>query len=584
MDVICLGLYDGTESVMIPRRVLGAPERLKKAHEVDAAQFPELWDALAQCLLVGHNVGFDTMVMGWWLKGPKAPLPAYRDTMAMMYALWPATKRSDQKLELLGKRFFGWDAWSLSDYSDMWGYSEDTLFSYCAKDLVATWYIHELLEARLIEDEDATSVLTKILMPFVNMTAYVEPQGVTFDRAYVVDQLIPAYEAEQAAHLAALVKLADPFEPKDGWPKRKCPERSEFRKPFYISQFNPGSPKQVAHVLASAGFPTKGTDEKSLEPIKTLPFVEHLLGYRDCSKSLGTYLRGALDRCDAAQHPYDNDRIFPGYNAFDTITGRLSSSGPNIQNQPKKDKFRRMYVAKAPGRVIVQSDYSQAELRVMAAVANDAYLLAIFADPTVDFFDMLMPSAFPDMDITRDHPDYESYRGYLKRVIYGLMYGRGARAIALELKIAVPLAQGIMDNFLGAAKGLADYRADVINIVHSPQVLRTRYGRYFQQDLITNRNMASVERSALSFIPQSSASDTCLLSALELHQWILDHEKDWSFQALVHDAINLDVPEGEAEEAAHICTTIMSEVGQRHFPEVRWAAESLTGPSWAKKH
>lgn len=584
MDVICLGLYDGEEAVIIPRRVLGVPEHLKRTHEADEIMFPALWDALAQCLLIGHNIGFDTTVMGYWLKGGINPLPTHRDTMAMAYALWPATKRQELSLSKLVERHFGWADWSMSDYSNMWAYSEDELFTYCIKDVVGTWHLHELLSARLAQTDGPRNVVEKILMPFIEMTTYVEPEGVTFDRRYVEEELIPAYTKQQAHHLAEAQRLADRFEPEGGWPKRKDEENSKPRKPKYIKAFNPGSPKQVAHVLASAGFEVKGTSVKALEEIKHLPFVQHLLGYRDCVKSLGTYLNGALTRCDESEHPYDNDRIFPSYNGFDTITGRLSSSGPNIQNQPKKDMFRRMYVAKTPGRLIVQSDYSQAELRVMAAVAQDAYLLGIFADETVDFFDMLMPSAFPTLNITRDHPDYESYRGYLKRVIYGLMYGRGAKAIALELKVSVELAQGIMDNFLSAAHSLADWREDVKRTIHSGRVLTTRYGRYFQQDLITNRNNAMVERSALSFTPQSSASDTCLLAAIQLHRWIRAEGRDWTFQALVHDAINLDVPEAEAEEASQVCTRIMSEVGQRHFPEVRWAADSKIGPSWAKKH
>jgi DNA polymerase-1 len=233
----------------------------------------------------------------------------------------------------------------------------------------------------------------------------------------------------------------------------------------------------------------------------------------------------------------------------------------------------------APGYVLMQADYSQAELRVMAALGNDVWLIDIFADPTVDVFEQMLPMAFPHR-VPRNAEEKKEMRALLKGVIYGLAFGRQAKAIAHALGMHPAEAQRIIDNFLGAATGLAGWRESVFKRLHSGEGLRTRHGRYFQNDVITPRNKAAVERSALSFEPQSSASDCCVLAAIELFQWIEDNKKPWFLMALVHDSITLDVPEDQAEEASEVTRAMLVKHGQAVFPEVVFAADGGWGKTW----
>lgn len=583
-DVICVGLHGGDETLIVPRRVLGAPDRHRKPGET-LREFPEMWDALARTLLVAHNAKFDAIVLGQWLSGGVLnPLPTYRDTMLMYYVLSPAVPHKELKLTLMCERMFGAEDWSVPDYSDMWGYSEAELFTYCAKDVQYEWMVFEELHERVQGNPDRRKTMELVVQPFTELTTEAEPNGVCFDYDYVMGEAIPAKRREKERTLIELQQIADAYTPEGGWPRKKDEARSVKGKPVWKTDFNPSSWQQVKHVLAARGTEAVSTDEKTLAPLaeKGDQFAKSLLEYRGVTKELGTYLESALSRNEAAQHPFGDNRIFPSYNVFGTLTGRLSSSGPNIQNQPKTKEMRRMYVASTPERVVMQADYSQAELRVMAALANDDWLLGIFANPDLDIFDEMMPGAFPDREFIKGTEEADFMRRSLKTVVYGLAYDRQAAAIAIELGMTVRQAKALMDNFLSSADDLAELRREIRKKAHQPNGLVTRFGRYFQHEVITPANKASVERSALSFLPQSSASDCCLVSAIRLRDWIKKNHKDWTFFALVHDAINLDVPKEEGQEASEVTRKIMCETAAEFFPEVAWKAEGDWGWSWDK--
>lgn len=581
-DLLCVGMHNGEETVIVPRSVLGVPDRLVRVGETDTMPFPEMWDALAATKIVGHNTAYDVTVLGHWLKHELAPLPIYADTMMSAYALWPATKMAELSLSSLCARLFGFEDWSLGDYSDMWSYDEHTLYKYCSMDVEATWRLHGALWSSVQKHPDRKKTMDTIIVPFLNMLADIEPHGVSFDREYVTEELIPTLEKEAGEALVKLREEADKTQPEGGWPRKKNAELSKPGKPVYETEFNPSSPKQVLQVLQARGHEVPTTDKESLKLVskKGDAFAGELLRYRGALKNLGTYARTALTINEESMHPFDNSRIFPKYNIFGTLTGRTSSSNPNIQNQPKTKQMRRMYTASAPDRRLVECDYSQAELRVMAALSEDEWLAGIFADPTVDIFDQMMPSAFPNEEYIKDSERGNKLRRDLKTVIYGLSFGRSIGAIAHALGMSYTDAEALVTNFLTSAHRLADWRKDVIAALHDGRGLTTRFGRYFHQDVITVKNRQAIERSGLSFLPQSSSSDCCLLAAIRTHKWIAENGRDWKFMAMVHDAINLDVPEEEVDEAASVVQGFLVEAGQEYFPEVTWAAACGSAWSW----
>jgi len=356
-------------------------------------------------------------------------------------------------------------------------------------------------------------------------------------------------------------------------------------KPVWVHTFNPGSPAQIKKLYGLQGVELKTTDEKAMDKLEAKgdEFAPVLINFRKAQKTIGTYVQPNIEvpPLTMSKEILPGDRMFPSYKLFGTVTGRLSADGKNIQNQPREERIKRQFVSSGFGRVLMQADYSQAELRVMAALGNDAWLIELFADDENDIFEGMLPMAFPHR-VPRNKEEKKEMRAALKGVIYGLAYGRQARAIALELGMRPPEAQAIIDNFLNAAQGLAAWRQSVYSRLHAGTGIVTRFGRYFQNDVITNKNKDNVERSALSFEPQSSSSDCCFLAYMDLFDWIEENNKNWQLMALVHDSITLDVPEKEAEEASHMTRQFLVASAEKWFPEVHFKAEGTHAVSWEK--
>lgn len=234
---------------------------------------------------------------------------------------------------------------------------------------------------------------------------------------------------------------------------------------------------------------------------------------------------------------------------------------------------------------LVQVDLSQAELRVMAALSGDPWMLSALQEGAGDYFDThMMPICFPHVDMaTIDAVAKKEYRVQIKTVVYGLAFGREAAAIAVELGISTREAQQIIDNYLSTANQFARWREDVKEAATDKgarDLLINPFGRRFQSEIITSRNKNNIEREALSFLPQSTASDICLATAIRVHPWV--KEQDSHIVGLVHDAILVEAP--NVSTAGNIALKIMAEfrvTGQMVFGDVvPFLSDFGIGNSW----
>lgn len=582
-ELLCLGIYNGTEHYVVPE------------DQFNEGPWPELYDLLGKRGLIGHNIKFDLMTLSWYLIRRNDPLKALLDTQVVHGILYPAAQK--HSLDAIVERWYGWESWSLTqaEYNDMRSVPVDKLYSYLSKDIEGTGRLAVDMWAMLAQNEDAARVVGH-MMPVVNMMTKEEFYGVCIDMPYTKElQATVGQELNRA--LASVQDKADEIleryaiVPSETWPRSHGPG-SVKGKPVWVHKFNPGSPAQVSKLYDIQGTKLKTTNADAMGKLaeKGDTFAPVLLDYREAQKLLGTYITPNVEvpeqtKSDAVM---PDVRRFPTYKLFGVSTGRTAAADPNIQNQPRPKRVRRMYVAGTAGRdskpskgkrVLMQADYSQAELRVMAALGNDKWLCEIFADSSVDVFNQMLPTAFPNRK-PKDDEERKEMRALLKGAIYGLSFGRQAMAIARALGIHVLEAQAIIDRFLTAAHGLAGWRESVFDRLHDGTGLRTRFGRYFQVDIITPKNKAAIERSALSFEPQGSSSDSCMLAAVELFKWIEDNEKDWCLFAFVHDSITLDVPEEEAEEASFMTRSFLVSQAEKWFPEVKFAADGKWGRSW----
>lgn len=578
--LLCAALHnrDTGQTLMLPESLLDQP-------------WPALLDLLGKFRLSAHNGKFDLATLCLGLGGSPGDLELSFDTMLAHYALQPAG--GEHALEPLCVRYLGAEPWDVGgDKTFMAALHEGTLHTYNALDV--QW--GAMLEAVLSEllDPDTSRALHEVLLPASNMLQKIEPEGIGFDVEYTRHEL-----AEQLGHAAEwhrreLVRMAHTVLPrvktvhKARSKTTKDPETGEkvrhtWSEPVEIPyEFNPGSWQQIKQLYRTQGISLPSTDEETMAPRANRDdrFAAELLAWRKVNKQLSTYADSLLKKVDRV---HGDTRRYPSYKLHGTVTGRLSSENPNIQNIPRDKRLRKMFVPFARDRRLLQVDFAQAELRVIAAESGCKWLLDIFADPEADIFSQMLPAVFPATDFdSADAATVKELRAKLKGVVYGLNFGRQAPAIANAIGSTVVEAKRIIDLFFDSAPEVADWRAWVMRCVRTGEPLVSRFGRHFQREVLTPRNMQDAERSALSFIPQSNSSDVTLLSAVDIVNEIESSERNWYVVALVHDAVTLDVPEDEVEEAAKLLSDTMLARAERHFPEVPFATDANWGLTWAE--
>lgn len=573
MWLLSCALYDGKKNIVLSEAWLRIKENVR--------QLIAFLTKKKRRKLVAHNMKFDFRSLSAQL-GVK--IYGHMDTQLLHHAINPGS--GEHGLKPLARKYLGapdWDATSkqyvkgsYKEFPTDYHYPRNTydkyevklgavkvgfeaipreiLYEYNAWDVYWTWHLMEyLLE---FSDERVQRVaLHEYKMG--NFFQDVESYGVTVDQEQL-DNLAVSFGAERDGYMEKLAELVSP-------------------------EFNPNSPKQVKEVFSSVGIELKSTAEKVLEDLKGTElhpqveeFIDTLLDVRGTTKNIGTYNEGIRKRMHSG-------KVYPSYLVHGTNTGRMSSKNPNIQNIPREKSLRSLFTVKdTEAYDFLEVDYSQAELRVMAVLSNDPYLISLFQPGMPDFFDSLLPQAFPHVDIDSWSPqEKKDNRAKLKSVIYGLSFGRKAPAIARELKISVGEAQSIINNYFKAAPDLYAWRQDVeYKALSSDGVLETVFGRRFQAEIVTGRSKTNVVNSALAFLPQSTASDICVSAAIEIHKWI---GPDYGANIIgsIHDAINVESPKQYTEEIAKRMQGEMTESARRVMGDiVPFATEAEWGTSW----
>lgn len=604
--LVCVGLFDGSEAAIIPRSLLGP-----SSYQGDDLPWPELLHELALWDLELHNGLFDVPTLVSRLAEPAVDPESYGvsigfDTQLTHYALRPA---AEQGLKPLVKSFFNVDDWdrketfpslamSLANGNRDWwwknvypvaakfisgkdefsgkmdmkslgSYPELMVQLYNGYDVLYTWMLRDFLTPFLEHHEDVAKA-TRHLHEFANAIVWDQLGGFPTDTKRAA-QMCEFLEGRVSETEDQLVEWAHAYLDPSTLPGKR---------------FKPGSWQQVKRLYASLGMKLESTDKKAMTKLaeKGDKFAAKLLEYRSWKKELSTYAVKARDETNSI---HGEPRLYPWYRLVATLTGRLSSGGvTNIQNwskqedRPHEDRLRSVLIPtqlRSEPSVLVQVDYSQAELRVAAALAGDQWLIDQFADESVDIFTKMTMDIFPDLS---DEKEIKLWRRPLKSVVYGLMFGRQAKAIALELGVPTAEAQDIINKFLGMASNYAKMRKWTTRAAVTGTPIITRYGRHFQHEVVTSKNRGSVERSALSFLPQSSASDTTLRAYMNLRP--IAKERGWDFRALVHDAITYDVPLRQAQECIDITGAHMIDAGTSMFPEVKWAVDGNYATDWSR--
>lgn len=372
--------------------------------------------------------------------------------------------------------------------------------------------------------------------------------------------------------------------------------KAEMEEAEALIPCNPRSPKQLLSLFHERGvFPKeKGKDSTSKAALEEIAdtgpvddFLPALMKYRKVSKQYSTYIK-------SYRLKHKDGFLRPTFNVHGTGSSRLSSSMPNAQNVPRDKKLRRIFIPREAGRVWIECDYAQAELRAQAILANDPAMIAAFQPDSADFFDALVPSAYPERFPTLEtYLEYEDaecdgdekdYRAKLKGVVYGLNFGRGARAIAKSLEMPDAEAQQIINGFMGAYPDWAEWREHVMHAATSGEdmhLLTAWTGYQFEREIITGRNRASVERSALSFMPQATVAGLCTTAVANVNRRLKAEYPEAYLVLAVHDAIYIDCPAEVAEPVCGLVQYEMEQIGRDVFGKtVIFSAEPKVLETW----
>lgn len=394
------------------------------------------------------------------------------------------------------------------------------------------------------------------------------------------DWLIEASEALMAMELGGMgvdLALLDELE------ERFTRELREAEEALYPWVDNPRSPMQVKAALGEYGIEVASTDRETLETLiesldptsKCFEFVERMLSYRKEQKLYGTYVKGLRNRLY-------NGRVYPNFLLHGTTSGRLSCRNPNLQNIPRGSTIRSLFVP-AEGNVFIQGDYSQAEYRVVATLAQEPYLKEIFDDESRDVFGELAQSIFGD-GWTKHH------RQIVKRVVHGSNYGMGAETMAkqintdakqfgVDVKVTADQAKSFQRMYFSTIPNVRKWQAELKNTIFKKgDDLVTPFGRHRRFWLITKENKHDIEKEGLAFVPQSTASDICLSALVDLHKHL---PNECHIRLPVHDSILVECPADIADSVGKQVKEIMENAAIRFTEYVPFRVDIQTSDkSW----
>ena len=345
-------------------------------------------------------------------------------------------------------------------------------------------------------------------------------------------------------------------------------------------QFNINSPKQLGKVLFEGlGLPhgkkTKtgwSTNADVLEKLKDHPLVADVLTYRQYAKLKSTYADGLLKVIDP------DGRIRTSFQMTVTATGRLSSTEPNLQNIPTRtelgSKMREMFVA-APGHVLVDADYSQIELRLLAHISGDTAMQQAFLSGA-DFHTVTAARVF---HVPQDQVTHQM-RSRAKAVNFGIVYGISAFSLSQDIGVTVQEAKEYMGRYFATYTGVKQYMTDVVDKAREQGYVETLWHRRraLPELKSSNFNMRSFgERVALNMPIQGTAADIIKLAMVRVHSRLAREGLAAQLIMQVHDELIVECPEEEAPRVEALLQQEMQGVAELSVPLL---AEAHTGRNW----
>ena len=433
---------------------------------------------------------------------------------------------------------------------------------YAAEDADITLQLHEKLWPELEKDQELTKLFTDIEMPLAIVLAEMERTGVLVDAKQLND-----YSIELTKQLmeieAQLQSLAG-------------------------EKFNPASPKQIQAILFDKhNLPVlkktpKGDPSTSEEVLSELAneyeLPRMILFYRGLAKLKNTY----TDKLPLMISPIDQ-RIHTNYNQIGTITGRLSSNDPNLQNIPVRNeegrRIRQAFIA-PKGCKIISADYSQIELRIMAHLSQDESLLNAFAhDKDIHRVTAGEILGKAESEVTNEE------RRRAKAVNFGLIYGMSAFGLSKQINIPRKEAQFYIDRYFERYPGVQQYMEQTRQLAAEQGYVETLSGRRLYLPKIRSTNgieKRGAERAAINAPMQGTAADIIKTAMIKMSEWIKNQSADNIKMVMqVHDELVFEVKDAFVEQ---YCTEIKKIMENCYQLSVPLKVDVGIGNNWDEAH
>ena len=433
---------------------------------------------------------------------------------------------------------------------------------YAAEDADITLQLYHIFEG-LLNDYEATRLFETLEMPLVDVLLDMEAEGINLDV-----NALTAYSKEMETDLA---KLETAIYEAAG------------------TKFTINSPKQLGDILFEylkiMDKPQKtktgqyATGEEVLVKLKNVhPIVDLILEYRQLQKLKSTYV-DALPTLVAKS----SGRIHTSYNQAVAATGRLSSNNPNLQNIPirseKGREVRKAFIPRDQDFVILSADYSQVELRIIAALSEEKNMIKAFSDG----IDIHTATAAKVFGVALDEVDRDM-RSKAKAVNFGIIYGQSAFGLSEQLGIRRGEAKEIIDSYFNQYPRIKAYMDENVNEAREKGYVETLMGRRRYLADINSRNAVVrgfAERNAINAPIQGSAADIIKKAMIDLHEELGKHHFKSKMLLQVHDELVFDAHKSEIAVITPIIIEKMQNAVKLSVPLV---VETGTGANWLEAH
>lgn len=515
---------------------------------------------------IGQNIKYDLLMLKWQGLSLEGNL---FDTMLAHYVIEPEGKRS---MDMLSAKYLGYEPVHIEELIGKKGKTQgnmrDVAFEkikdYAAEDADITLQLKHVLLPQLATRE-VEKVFYEVENPLVKVLTDMEFEGIRIDEGFL---------KEYSTQLEAEAKIAE----------QNVYEQAGVK-------FNLASPKQLGEVLFEKlqldpkAKKTKtgqyATGEDVLQKLAANnPIVADILAFRELTKLKSTYV-DALPQLINSK----TGRVHTSYAQAVAVTGRLSSNNPNLQNIPVRTErgreIRKAFIPRDSNHVLLSADYSQIELRIVAAISGDENMCHAFKTGK-DIHTATAAKVFgvAEADVTKE------MRYKAKSVNFGIIYGQGAFGLAENLGISRSEAKEIIDNYKKQFPNIQKYMDDTINFAKETGYVQTLMGRKRWLADINSANFTVrgfAERNAINSPIQGSAADMIKLAMIKIHAEFIKQGFKSKMLLQVHDELVFDAHKDEIEIIKPVILHCM-QTALALPNDVPTDAEVGTGYNWLEAH